>query len=158
LRKQPVFIDYFQRPASCSKSLRKDFSIESRAEPGGEDGFAVRWVGDKRNRLVSLGEKPHEPQGGTADRKTPTLLSQGGNGSQRGRAAFVKPYPQAIGDRGAVDGSADDGMYGSRCRPAMDRGESRGRFHYKLSGKLSGKLVGKFICELTRKLIRQSCG
>jgi hypothetical protein len=93
-----------------------------------------------------------------ADRETPTLLSQGGNESQRGRAAFVKPYPQAVGDRCAVDGSADDGMYGSRCRPAMDRGESRGRFHYKLSGKLSGKLVGKFISELTRKLIRQSCG
>jgi hypothetical protein len=40
-----------------------------------------------------------------------------------GWAAFVKPDPQAVGDRCAADGFADHGMDGSRCRPAMALGE-----------------------------------
>jgi len=51
-------------------------------------------------------------------------LSQGGNESKKvGGRRFVKPDPQAVGDRWAADGFADHGMDGSRCRPAMGLGE-----------------------------------
>lgn len=66
-------------------------------------------------------------QGEAAVRRNPTRLSRGGNEGLKGGAAFVKPHPQAVGDRCAADGFADHGMDGSRCRPAMGRGEPDGQ-------------------------------
>src|SRR6185437_16513419 len=83
---------------------------------GSRNRFGFAWPGGRTDR-----------KGDTGDRRTPTLLSQGGNESQKGAGAFVKPHPQAVGDRCAADGGADSGMDGSRCRPATGRGESGGR-------------------------------
>jgi hypothetical protein len=91
---------------------------------GQSEPFGFAWPG------------PHGPQGGIRPiEELRPCLAKAATRAKRGRAAFVKPHPQAVGDRCAADGGAVSGMDGSRCRPATGRGESGGRGARRTAGR-----------------------
>jgi hypothetical protein len=111
-------------------------------------------AGDSRNRLVSLGRGPHGPQGGIRPiEELRPCLAKAATRAKRGRAAFVKPHPQAVGDRCAADGGAVSGMDGLRCRPATGGGESGGRGAQRTAGRSRATWVHRLNRGLGRRRI-----